>query len=139
MEKVKKIFEKYTEMGVTELLFRGRRAIELLIRHFSPLVGKDGDTLSILMAFAAASVDSDGIFSQKEIDYASSLLGLDKDHTVSLLKRASTPEKKSAAEHLFDACEPEVKLLLLDFCMCFIASDDTVDPKESNFIKSLVL
>jgi len=40
-------------------------------------------------------------------------------------------KKKNAAEHLFDACEPEIKLLLLDFCMCFIASDDTVSPRMS--------
>lgn len=139
MDKIKKIFASYTEMGSTELLFHGRRAMELLLAHFSPLVYKDEDALSVLLAFAATAIDSDGVFSQKEIEYASTLLGLDKEHTLSLLKRAATAEKKNAAGHLFDACESEVKLLLLDFCMCFIASDDTVSPKESDFIKSLVL
>lgn len=139
MEKIKAIFEKYTEMGRTELLFHARRATELLLTHFSPLTRNHDDALSILLAFAAASVGSDGEFTDKETIFCAELLHLSPEHTRDLLTRSATAEKKDAAEHLFDVCEGEIKLLLLDFCMCFVASDDSVSPEESEFIKSLVL
>ncbi|MBQ8696609.1 MAG: hypothetical protein IJ519_02715 [Clostridia bacterium] len=138
MKKIDEIYENYIGISRTELLFHARSTVEMLLSHFSALTGSEYDALSVIMAFAAASVSSDGTFSAGEVEFAAELLHLSNEQTVSLLVKASHPKRTEAAHNLFDACEGEVQMMILNLCLCFIACDGTIQPRESTFIKSLV-
>lgn len=138
MIKISEIYEKYSKMGHTERLFTARMTLEALLEHFGTLTNSSDDALTVIMAFVAASVGADGTFCDAEVDLCTELLHLSREHALSLLRKASHPKRIAAAHGLYDVCESEIQMLILDFCLCFIACDGRVNPQENKFIKSLI-
>ena len=138
MTKLNELYEKYVNMSATELYYNARGTLEALLEYFTTLTRDPDDALTVIVSFAAASMSADGTFSKTEVAYCAELMHLDREHALSLLVKASRPERIAAAHGLYDACESKVQFLILNFCMCFIACDGSVHPSENKFIKSLI-
>lgn len=138
MQKIHKLLSKIKSLSEAELLYRAGGDLSFLMEYLEPITGSKDGALSVIASFAAAAAGSDGIFSDKEIEFIAALMHLSFEQAKDILVRACTPQNKQAANGLFDRCESEEKILLLDFCLCFIAVDGNIDRAETDFIKLLI-
>ena len=138
MAQLTEIAKKYTETDYEELLKKAKRDCALLYPLFGKIAGDENGT-PYLMIFIGTSLASDGVLSEREYTFLHDLTGIGREEAEEMIRKHGTEQAVSLADRVFDTCPDELKTLLFDLCMCFIAVDKEVSRAEREFLSRLLM
>ena len=138
MAQINEVMKKYNGMSYEELLERARADFDILLPVFSQL-DRNGNGRPYVVIFMGSALAADGKFTQKEYEFVNDLFSLTYDQAYSLVSKHFDPKAASISDKLFDMCDDGLKRVLLDFCLCFVAVDNSISAEETAFIARLLV
>ena len=137
MANISEVMKKYNNMSYNELLERARADYELLVPLFSRL-DKNGNGKPYVVMFIGSALAADGKFSPLEYTFVNDLFSVTYDQAYSLVVKHIGETAASISDRIFDMCNESLKEVLLDFCLCFLAVDNSISHEETQFIARLL-
>lgn len=137
MPTMNEILSSYKNLEYSELLKRAKGDYEVLLPVFSKLA-KDNNGRPYVLIFIGSTLAADGILSPLEYKFVSDLFGYPKEDIEKLFEKHKSEKAMTLADRVFDMCNEQMKELLLDFCLCFLAVDKDISPEERAFIARLL-
>lgn len=137
MANISEVMKKYNNMSYNELLERARADFELLVPLFSRL-DKNGNGKPYVVIFMGSALAADGKFSPIEYTFVNDLFSITYDQAYSLVVKHIGERAQNISDKIFDMCNESLKEVLLDFCLCFLAVDNSISHEETQFIARLL-
>ena len=138
MADLQKVFDTYTALSDASLLKTARQNLAVALKHLHKY--REGEESELLSAIIAAALGADGELSDREIAFMSELLSRDfsGDALARLTARFDNSAMREAVDRVTDSMDQEGKRALCALCLCILASDRTVSPKENAFFLQLM-
>ena len=137
MAQLGEIAKKYIGTDYDTLLAKAKRDYDTLLPVFDRLSGGN-EGKHYLTLFIGTSLASDGRLSDREYTFLNDLTGIGRSEAEELIKKHECEQAVSLADRVFDLCPDELKALLFDFCMCFVAVDKEIAKAEKEFLSRLL-
>lgn len=131
------VLTNYKKLEYSELQKRARDDYALLLPVFSSLAGDQSGKRCVII-FVGAALAADGVLSLPERAFLCELLNITDEEAERFMKKHMGEKAASLADRIFDICSPQMKEVLLDFCLCFLAVDKDIPPEEISFITRLL-
>ena len=138
MSDLQKVFDTYTALSDASLLATARQSLAVALSHLRK--HREGEEGELLSAIIAAALGADGELSEKEITFMSKLLSRDFSDggLARLTARFNNDTMREAVDRVTDAMDKDGKRAILTLCLCILASDRRVSPKENDFFTQLM-
>lgn len=138
MADLQKVFDTYTALSDAALLKTARQNLAVALKHLRKY--REGDENELLSAIIAAALGADGELSDKEISFMSELLSRDFSGggLARLTARFDSGTMREAVDRVTDSVDQDGKRALCALCLCILASDRNVSPKENEFFLQLM-
>ncbi len=131
------IKNKYNHMSSEQLLERAKECYNELLPIFNSL-DKRGNGKPYVAVFMGTALAADGKLSNAEYEFVSKLLSMSYEDACAFVSKHLGEKAASISDRIFDSCTEELKETLLDFCLCFLAVDNTITAEETEFIARLL-
>lgn len=138
MAVLNEIIKKYTEMGYDELLAKAKNDFELLLPIFNK-ISQDGNGRPYVTIFMGTALAADGKLTDEEYRFMHELTGIGREEAETAVAKHGSEKAVALADRIFDICNSDLKKLLFDFCMCFVAVDKEVAATEREFLTRLLI
>lgn len=132
------LMQKYVNCSYDELVSKAKNDLSMLFPVFEKVT--EGKSADILLPSIFTCLAADGKITALEVRFMEDILGerLPFDEAKRLVSGFYSDEAQNALDQLIDNIGPDLKVVLLELCICVMAVDETLDKSELAFIAKLI-
>ena len=132
------LMQKYVNYSYEELVTKAREDLEILVPVFEKVT--DGKSAELLVPSILTCLAADGKLTALEVRFMEDVLGerLSYDEAKRLVSGFYSDDAQEVLDQLIDNIGTDLKVVLLELCICAMAVDETLDKNELSFIAKLI-
>ncbi len=132
------LMQKYVNCSYDELVSKAKNDLSILFPVFEKVT--EGKSADILLPSIFTCLAADGKITVLEVRFMEDVLGerLSFDEAKRLVSGFYSDEAQNVLDQLIDNIGPDLKVVLLELCICAMAVDETLDKSELAFIAKLI-
>lgn len=135
-----KLLQNYVNKDFEQLLLLANEALGIIAVAYKRVKPEGGATANFILPFIATAVVVDGQYTELEHKFVNSLLesSLTYEEGTACMNTYAGTEVIDLVGQMIDVCGESVKKALVQFCLCFVAVDETISHEESEYIAKLL-
>ena len=141
METLNALYQKMLALPYDDLLSVARTEFVKLVLNLTHFFGQNQKTTSqALLVIINAALGADGELTKDECRFFNNLMGSNhtKESVLETMSLFSYEESVETVKQLADSLDTEMRGSLLTLCLCFLAADKVITPKESELFHRLI-
>ena len=135
-----KLLQNYVNKDFDQLLLLANEALGIIAVAYKRVNPEGGAMSNFLLPFIATAVVVDEQYTELEHKFVNSLLesNFTYEEGKACIHTYDGAKVIDLVEQMIDVCGESVKKALVQFCLCFVAVDETITHEESDYIAKLL-